>query len=220
MQITPNGIAYLEDDTGHSLFVTEKGTLDYDVYVMPYISKYVKESDIVIDAGAFIGGYTEHFRKLVGIDGLVIAVEPNLETFKCLEHNMLEHGNVYCHHAALSDRVGRVSLIDSKNKTQVYSVQGDDVECTTIDAFGISRCNFIKIDVEGFEPEVLMGARQTIQRCRPLMVIEINDRTLLRRSLTRKVIFDLLDIYDYRYENIHPEQDLQGSKIDIICFPN
>lgn len=49
------------------------------------------------------------------------------------------------------------------------------VECYPLDAFGITDVSYIKIDVEGFEKKVLMGAEQTILREKPLIVIEQND---------------------------------------------
>jgi FkbM family methyltransferase len=52
---------------------------------------------------------------------------------------------------------------------------GERVDITTIDQLALQRCKLIKADVEGMEAEVLGGARQTIERCRPLLYLE-NDR--------------------------------------------
>ena len=64
-----------------------------------------------------------------------------------------------------------------------------DVEVRTLDSFAFENVGFMKIDVEGFEEQVLRGGRETIMRCRPIMYIE-DDRPSLSHSL-RKYIGEL-----------------------------
>ena len=59
---------------------------------------------------------------------------------------------------------------------------GESVQQVTVDSLNLSECHFIKADVEGMEEKVLRGARQTIQRCKPILYVE-NDRPELSASL-------------------------------------
>ena len=61
-----------------------------------------------------------------------------------------------------------------------------DVEVRTLDSFGFEDVGFIKIDVEGFEREVLMGGIQTILKSKPILYIE-DDRIPLRQALREMI---------------------------------
>jgi hypothetical protein len=66
---------------------------------------------------------------------------------------------------------------------------GERVPVVTIDSFNLPRCNFIKVDVEGMEGDVIAGAEQTIRRTRPLLYLE-NDRKEKSAALIQQ-LFDL-----------------------------
>lgn len=96
-----------------------------------------------------------------------------------------------------------------------------------VDALNFGRVDFIKIDVEGFEKEVLHGATDTIKRCRPQMLIEINNSTT-----HLEYIWNLLDELDYLLwwlpvRNFNPSNFFgnranifsNGGIIDIFCGP-
>ena len=102
-----------------------------------------------------------------------------------------------------------------------------DVPVNTLDSFAYENVGFIKIDVEGYEYEVLQGAQDTIARCRPILYIE-DDRVEKSRAL-RKMI-DLLgyDIEDhrptlYREQNFFNHQknvwDKNYASHNLICRP-
>ena len=83
----------------------------------------------------------------------------------------------------------------------------------------VSNIDFIKIDVEGYELDVLVGGKETINKFKPTMLIEINDMTLERQGVNRQQIFDWLTENNYIYRNIYKEQGLNDSQLDIICLP-
>lgn len=83
--------------------------------------------------------------------------------------------NVVIHPVALCDHVGSVSFAEGEDIDQcAIAEEGIAVEATTIDALDL-KPDFIKIDVEGAEPLVLAGARNTIRKHSPLIYFEALD---------------------------------------------
>lgn len=147
-----------------------------------------RPGDVVLDIGANIGLYSVHMARAVGPSGQVFAFEPNPGTFAVLQEHVRLNRVPHVHPQALavgaeastavlqemgSDDVGKCSLRSDTNATPVASVQ-----VSTVDDFcrehGLSRVDLIKIDVEGFEPEALMGARGTIEAHWPVLCLELS----------------------------------------------
>jgi hypothetical protein len=98
--------------------------------------------------------------------------------------------NVTAAMVALSDRSGQAELRVPRMRKGGFSNQGGSLSATKIaanyravavearrlDDLKLSDIGFMKIDVEGFEAEVLDGARETIRRSRPVMIIELEER--------------------------------------------
>ncbi len=93
------------------------------------------------------------------------------------------------HDCALSDRDGRVSLsvpmdtrVDRSGCARIGDLEAPGevmpltIDARTLDSFGFDDVDFIKIDVEGHERNVLAGASETIRRCRPTLLVEIEQR--------------------------------------------
>ncbi|MCA9201695.1 MAG: FkbM family methyltransferase, partial [Planctomycetales bacterium] len=145
----------------------------------------LKPGDVVLEAGANIGVHTLPLSQLVGKKGTVLAFEPQRIVFQTLCANMALNSvqNVHAHQQALGDTQGRVPVpaLDYTRENNFGGLslgrqaQGEPVPLVTIDALAVSRCNLLKVDVEGMEQQVLRGARQTIERHRPFLYVE-NDR--------------------------------------------
>jgi FkbM family methyltransferase len=116
----------------------------------------------------------------------VVAFEPNPDYARFARWML--RGRAEVHEVALSDRSGRatfyVPLSDSgtalhfagnlkQSHSQFQNTQAYDVEVRTLDSFDLVNVTFIKADVEGSEREVLDGARATIARSRPAMLLEL-----------------------------------------------
>lgn len=137
-----------------------------------------------VDVGANKGVYA---RVLAGLASDVHAFEPNPRVFRWLERALPD--NVTAHQAALSDLDGEVDLYlprrgrrfsgsgGSLNPRKAEAKHGTvRVSARTLDSCGLGDVGFIKIDVEGAEARVLAGARSTIERCRPVLQIELEER--------------------------------------------
>ncbi|MEQ8410446.1 MAG: FkbM family methyltransferase [Erythrobacter sp.] len=139
---------------------------------------------VFVDIGANMGIYSYFFSKHFG---RVEAFEPLREVTYRLR--ALGSGKVRVHDVALSDRQGtlrfNIPLVGGKPNAQLASLEprGDpcevrEVEVRTVDSYGFTEVDLMKIDVEGHEEKVIKGALATITSCRPVLLIEIEQRHL------------------------------------------
>ena len=162
----------------------------------------LKPGQTVLEVGANIGAHTVFLARAVGPSGAVHAIEAQRVLHQILCANAALNGlvNVYAHHAAAGRHGGRVVVprIDYSRPGNFGGValgaatEGEEVSLVTVDSLALDTCDFIKIDVEGMESEVIGGAERTIRRHRPLLYLE-NDRAENSTALIQQ-LFDL----DYR----------------------
>jgi FkbM family methyltransferase len=160
------------------------------------LSGLINRARNAIDVGANKGTYTYFMARLARH---VYAFEPNPKMFAVLKRTVA--GNVTALPIALSDRSGTDVLRIPYGRKGV-SNQGSSlspakpmenclpltVETRRLDDLGLTDIGFIKIDVEGFEQQVLAGAADTIARERPSLLIEIEEAQSampLRQSIDR-----------------------------------
>jgi len=123
--------------------------------------------DVIVDCGANVGELNLAF-KFKGKDIEYIAFEPDYETFKCLQINSSRHKNSI-HNVALSDTDGKTTLYldsDGGNSSVVDfgSEQKVEVLSSRLDSMKIkNNIKLLKIEAEGFEPEVLIGGLNTLK---------------------------------------------------------
>jgi len=214
MRILPNGIAIIDGDTHVGRWVEESGRLDHDQSMLPLTTPYL--SGTVIDVGAFIGDHTIHYLRH---SPSVFAFEPNPAAFACLSHNIEEHNNVRAFRVALGSRKGTAALVENANAGMAALVPGKGVPVVTLDLFGFKDVTFLKIDAEGYECDVLEGARETIARCRPVMLIEINDSALRGQGRTPAELIVMIEGLRYTLRNVYAGQPMTGPQYDVLCFP-
>jgi FkbM family methyltransferase len=157
-----------------------------DYEEMLFIRAYLKSGDLFVDVGANIGVYSLWAAEVEGVD--VVAFEPSSTTHpRMLENihmNSLE-SRITVLRKAVGSQAGTVAFttdLDATNSV-VAEAAGHSaehvelVEQTTLDRemAVAARPAIIKIDVEGGELDVLRGARSTILRHRPALLIEVND---------------------------------------------
>src|SRR5512141_1091170 len=145
----------------------------------------VKPGQVIVEVGANIGAHTLLLAQLSGVGGKVLAFEPQRIVFQTLCANLALNSitNVHCFHAAVGGTPGHVvvPLLDYSRDGNFGGLelgshaQGESVPLLTIDSLNLPRCDFLKIDVEGMEQQVLEGAVKTIAMHSPVLYVE-NDR--------------------------------------------
>lgn len=155
--------------------------------------RYLQPGATALDVGANIGALTVPLAALVGPAGRVVAFEPQRVLFQLLCANLALNGhrNVQALNAAAGiapgvldvpafdyqseGNFGGINLTGEFNPAQAIARPPERVPVRPLDELGLERLDFLKIDVEGMENQVLLGAVHTLERCRPTILLE-NDR--------------------------------------------
>jgi len=127
---------------------------------------------VALDIGAHVGLWS---RELAKAFPAVVAFEPIREHVECFEQNMRTLDNVRLVRAAVADIDGFVSMAtcgENSGNAHISLDENMTVPAVKIDSLDLSGITFMKIDVEGYELPVLRGARETITRDRPIIVVE------------------------------------------------
>ncbi len=217
-----NGIALIAGDSHICRWVKESGRLDHDSNVLPKILPFIPEGGTAIDAGSFCGDHTIAYANKVGIGGQVLAFEPFNEAFECLKYNMKELPQVVCFNAGLGAKSGfaKTSCDTNNFGMATVSMHFEGVEILKLDdCVFIKSLDFFKIDVEGFEIDVLQGAKETIEKFKPVMFIEVNEHTLKAKGYTKNDLLQTIHDLGYKYRNVYEEQGFDDEQFDVLCFP-
>jgi FkbM family methyltransferase len=171
----------------------------YDEFIRPKMT--------IVDAGANIGLHSLFFSKRIGEEGKIYAFEPAREIFRrMIEHirnNRVTNIEGLC--LALGAKQGSAEVVDNKedtSRTFVRSSPSNSGEIPTavvetLDAFaevrGLERIDFLKIDVEGFESEILEGALSLLtHQAIKVIQIELDERSLDRAGSKKSAVVSLL----------------------------
>lgn len=167
-----------------------------------FVCSFLKEGDTFIDVGANIGCVTAAGALMVGESGTVFSVEPHPQTYKYLETTVaINHcKNVKTFNIALGAETGVVNFSDERRKDDSNCVSttaesGIRVPCSTlsnlVEEHAVSRIALLKIDVEGFEMQVLRGADAILDRV-DCIYIEVLEHTLRKFEASTSDVLALL----------------------------
>jgi FkbM family methyltransferase len=175
------------------------------------LAALMQPGDQVLDIGANIGWYTYTFSQLVGHTGRVFSVEPVPPTFELLTYCVRRLGlrNVELFNFAMSDAPGSATMEvprydrggENFYAARIVGPSAADaalrtftVPITSIDDLlgsRLTRLAFVKCDVEGHELRVLRGARATLARSHPALLVEIGGDPDDPRSPAQAVMAEL-----------------------------
>jgi FkbM family methyltransferase len=171
---------------------------------------------VVFDLGAHIGYYTLLAATLVGARGRVLAFEPNPGNLKHLRRhvkmNRLDNTEVLAMAAGATPGVAKFARGTGSGTGRLDLGGSLEVPVTSVDRAASEQGlvpNFLKIDVEGAEVELLRGAKQTLASARPIIFLSTHGTEVHHQSQ------DLLRSFGYRFERIG--QDPTHS--ELLCTP-
>jgi FkbM family methyltransferase len=211
----------------------------YESELLAKLLPHINPGDVVMDVGANYGVHTIPYAQKVGLEGEVYAFEPQGVIYNLLEENVrmnVADHQVHLYHQAVGHEVCEAALsgycdagkvIDYHRSQQTnyggvsLGCDGEKVQMISIDSLNLARLDYIKIDVEGAEKLVIWGAKDTIERCRPIIHYEEN-----RKCLTKEMIkmFNLpeeivkFDIKKFLMEDMHYSKHIKMSS-NMLVLP-
>lgn len=183
----PDGEAHLQE---WMLKVNRRvaGRLTYQCHKYEAARSYVRARRVAVDVGAHVGLWSwmmaQDFAR-------VIAFEPMAEHRACFEKNVAAmETHVTLNDCALGAKPGKVRLarrtpnssgdtgVEPMTRANLETQREEDlVALRTLDEFALPVLDFLKIDCEGYELFVLQGARETLKRCKPCIIVEQKPET-------------------------------------------
>ena len=198
---------------------------DYEPYLKHNFKKLIKPGDVVFDIGANIGFHTLYFAELVGNAGKVYAIEPIDINFKALTANLALNPftNIIPVNKAFGNKTESINIHINVEQTNpgAFSITAEGPKNTIINCikgdeyvkeFGIEKVDVLKIDVEGFEFEVLKGLSTTINKHKPIIFFEYDRNYQLRSHVDPKSLFDFLADQGYQFYQI----DAMGNQLKYV----
>jgi FkbM family methyltransferase len=203
----------------------------YEVGALNIFKKVLKKDDVFIDVGANIGLMSYYASKLIGEKGKVIAIEPTKKFYEDLTAGINQNNfkNIIPLKIGLGKEKGSFPIYFNNVCPSLIKTNENDpyelVEIDTLDEVlavnNISKVKLIKIDVEGFELEVVKGGKQLFSSSNaPVVCIEyVRDQQMILEE--GKNALDLLkELNSYRFFQLEKSSDTVSKLIEIHDFKN
>ena len=206
----------IEEDQFISKWARQTGRLDHDQWLLGQVDLRIPANrrDTFIDVGAYIGDHTVAYSRMFRIG---YAIEPNPEAFSCLVHNTEpaegKRRNVVCVNAAIGQ--GKYTMLTNAENPGANKLVSDaagdipQLESYYLNGWVFGGIDYIKIDVEGMELQVLNLLAAVIDCCRPYMLIEQR-----RCDGNEEAVGQWLTANGYTYE---PIQGKRSEQYDLWC---
>ncbi|NDB96364.1 MAG: FkbM family methyltransferase [Verrucomicrobia bacterium] len=175
----------------------DQGKVLDEEFIESTLAPHVKNAKIAVDCGGHIGSHTIVYKHIN--PGLVLhTFELQTPLYSVLKQNVekLKLSDVFLYNCALGNKVTTVAvsdrIIDGPNANEVFNYDGvynfggvqvgktghEDKLMIPLDSLNLPGCDYIKIDVEGCELPVVVGALTTIVKYRPVVYYESNYKTM------------------------------------------
>ena len=164
-------------------------------FLTEIINDEIKDGEVIVDIGANIGYYVLQESLLVGQRGKVYAIEPVHGNIEILERNIRLNGyeNIEVFELAIGDKngMGEIMVSELRNRSSMVAsgmsyIYSSPIEIVMLDTFlqGKRHPDIIKMDVEGYEYEIIRGCKELLASGRPLKIfMELHFDILLDKSI-------------------------------------
>lgn len=192
----------------------------WELEIIKYLDTIIQPDWNIIDIGANWGYHSVYFGNKL-CNGQVLSFEPQSMLFNLLNINLKRNNiyNVRTVNYGVYDR--RMNLWLDNLDNHIYTsytnygglwasekeiAGGEKIKTIALDQINLSKVNLLKIDAEGSELKILEGSKHTLQKLRPIIVIEI--------SLNQDKVFNFLKDLNYTYV------PFSLTEFDYVCFPS
>jgi FkbM family methyltransferase len=168
-----------------------QGIIFEEKTIEEHLKEIVKSSKVILDVGAHIGCHSIIYSK-INPEATIYAFELQTMMYNILKRNITDN-NVHLYNCAIGNKIKMInvnsSISDGPNHSKDFKYDdnkkynfggvsvgknGEEKMMITIDSMNLNGCDYIKIDVEGFEYFVLLGAINTIIKYHPVIFYENN----------------------------------------------
>lgn len=196
-----------EHFSGHLLkepMLNGKGTYQWKKLIKGVDEVHPDNRKFAVDIGAHVGLWS---RVLATMFQRVVAFEPHPDLYPCLARNLMEVDNVEQYEVGLSDKDGYLDMISPPSNSGNARVWNESLRIKglrrarvyALDNFPLDhKIDFMKIDVEGWELNVLKGAEKTIRRDKPVIVIEQKPGNAEVYGIARFAALELLNSWGFK----------------------
>jgi FkbM family methyltransferase len=189
-----------------------------EIYHLTYFRSRLQESSVVFDIGAYIGTYT-FVASQTARKGKVYAFEPDPRSAERLQRSVQISNidNIQIVQAALGDHTGELPFVLAAYPPQSSlsndSASGSDIQSISVQlesldnycqAQDITHVDYLKIDVEGAELQVLRGGANMIRTSRPEMIIELHETMAPSLGYTTQDVIEYLQGLNYVLYQVLP----------------
>jgi FkbM family methyltransferase len=187
---------------------------DYEAENFKFLKENCNPGNIVLDIGAHLGVFAVIAAKYVKEKGKVYAFEPTSGTYnllkKTIQFNKVEN-IISPRNEAVGKKIGKahfyISQIEGDNSNSLISyvndreIQSEEIDVVSVDSFveqwDLQKVNFIKIDAEGAEFDVIQGAIKTFHKHRPSCILSIHPNPILSKGDKLEDIYDFITELNY-----------------------
>ncbi|MGN0173158.1 MAG: FkbM family methyltransferase [Acutalibacteraceae bacterium] len=139
----------------------------------------LKSDEVYCDLGAYNGDTVDEFLSVTNKKyEKIYAFEPDRKNFKKLEKNFGDKDNVFLFNSAVNDVSGEIGFLTNGGRHSVVSNNGEKISALSLDdVLNGEKATYIKFDVEGMEQNAIIGAKETILKYKPKMLVSAYHKT-------------------------------------------
>lgn len=217
-------MSYFKNDMAFADSLSQGKIYEQDL-VLDVLKEHIVDSKVILDIGAHAGSHTILY-KYLNPDCKIYCFEPQKKMFDLLTNNIKKNNlsdvevfNVGIANIKTDAELGKkIQDGDNTNLDIEYGTEkkfnlggvqigsgGEKIKTITIDSLHLEKCDFIKIDIEGFETLAFIGGRKTIKKYKPVILFENNYKNVSRDYAKKFNVpyptptpFEILEEYGYK----------------------